>query len=84
MVVKDWHSNLFGNMFVKKGRLNIRIMGIQMKLMTRFGFFGGKAQKKKKIDLVLQQEELVWFQKSKKSGLLVGIGILSNSIQQKL
>ncbi|KAK2417953.1 hypothetical protein QL285_040194 [Trifolium repens] len=63
-----WKKNVFGNIYIQKSDLMARINGIQRKLHTdRHNKFLERLEQQlqRELDTVLQQEEAMWFQKSR-------------------
>ncbi|KAA3483857.1 reverse transcriptase [Gossypium australe] len=69
-----WNKSLFGNIFARKKRLEARIGGIQR--IPRYQFTQGlwklEQKLKEQLDLTLQQEETLWFQKSREKWIVQG------------
>lgn len=63
-----WNSNVFGNIFKRKNRLLARIEGIQHALKTHHSnnLIQLECQLKKELEEVLTQEELLWYQRSRR------------------
>ncbi|KAH9617315.1 hypothetical protein KSS87_016189 [Heliosperma pusillum] len=64
--LQDWNHTVFGNIFLKKS-LKARIEGCQKKLSLRQdrGLIKLEAKLRKEFDDVLEQEEILWYQKSR-------------------
>ena len=64
--LSTWNKECFGNVFRNKRRLWARIEGVQRKLTERRTNNLLKLEKKlqRELDLILRQEELIWFQRS--------------------
>ncbi|KAA3472428.1 reverse transcriptase [Gossypium australe] len=69
-----WNKSIFENIFARKKRLEARIEGIQRILRDQFIPGLGKLEKnlKAQLDLTLQQEETLWFQKSREKWIVQG------------
>ena len=65
---------LFGNIFKRKRRLLARIAAVQRKMATspNLGLFSLDKKLKEELDLVLKQEEIFWFQKSREDWIVNG------------
>lgn len=65
--LKDWNVKEFGNIFHRKNRLMARISGVQRRLDQHQdkGLIKLEARLRKELDVVLTQEELHWYQKSR-------------------
>lgn len=73
VALQQWSKEVFGNINWKKCFL-ARVKGIQSKLSTNFhgGLTRLEAKLRKELDIVLDQEELLWFQKSREKWILEG------------
>ncbi|XP_074300458.1 uncharacterized protein LOC141631726 [Silene latifolia] len=65
--LKDWNTQIFGNIFRKKKELMARIGGCQRELSLRRIPYLIKLEAKlrRELDEVMEQEELLWYQKSR-------------------
>ncbi|XP_074318276.1 uncharacterized protein LOC141655076 [Silene latifolia] len=65
--LKDWNHNIFGNIFRKKKKLMARIGGCQRELSLRRipSLIKLEARLRRELDEVFEQEELLWYQKSR-------------------
>lgn len=74
VALQQWSKEVFGNINWKKCCLLARFKGIQSKLSTNFhgGLTRLEAKLRKELDIVLDQEELLWFQKSREKWILEG------------
>lgn len=70
----DWNKSIFWDIFQRKKRLWARIAGVQKSLDEQVTkqFLKLEAKLKKELDLVLFQEELLWFQKSREDWIHFG------------
>ncbi|KAH9734521.1 putative ribonuclease H protein [Citrus sinensis] len=70
----NWNKDIFGNIFKGKKELLARIGGIQRFLEKRHSRSLSKLESKLKRDLekVLTQEEVLWFQKSRREWIVCG------------
>ncbi|KAL8143578.1 hypothetical protein V2J09_016610 [Rumex salicifolius] len=72
--LKVWNRRSFGNVFYRKRKLLARIAGVQRqlsvnpsgRLLSLDRYLG------RKLDVVLDQEQLIWFQKSRANFLIEG------------
>lgn len=73
-VLSDWNRSTFGNILKNKRRLIARIEGIQrsMNIQPRQGLHKLESKLKKNLDEVLEQEELLWYQKSREEWIVSG------------
>ncbi|CAL1381890.1 unnamed protein product [Linum trigynum] len=72
--LKEWNSNVFGNIQQKKRRLLARIRGVELRLADSFTPGLGKLHSKleDELDKVLEQEELMWFQRAREQWVKFG------------
>ncbi|XP_074277180.1 uncharacterized protein LOC141600825 [Silene latifolia] len=65
--LQDWNNHTFGNIFRKKNELMARIGGCQRELSkSRVGYLIKlEARLRRELHEVLEQEELLWYQKSR-------------------
>ena len=65
--LSTWNREVFGNLFHRKKQLWNRLAGTQLRLAQGYNRFLSKLEARLKIelDLVLDQLELLWFQKSR-------------------
>lgn len=65
---KVWNREVFGNIFRRKNRLEARIRGIQNSPSYNSSRGLQKLESKlcRDLDLVLCEEEILWFQKSRR------------------
>ena len=72
--LKNWNANVFGNIFKRKRRLLARITGVQRKIAIspNLGLFRLDKKLKEELDLVLKQEEIFFFQKSREDWIVNG------------
>ncbi|CAL1406862.1 unnamed protein product [Linum trigynum] len=70
----EWNKSTFGNVFQKKRRLLSRIHEIQKKIANDFspGLFKLQSKLEKELDDVLEQGELIWFQRSREQWVRFG------------
>ncbi|KAL4391859.1 hypothetical protein AHAS_Ahas03G0287200 [Arachis hypogaea] len=72
--LKEWNKQVFGNLFKKKRRILNRIVGIQK--VPSYGenpFLEDLEENRaKKLESILDQEELMWLQKSKQQWIVDG------------
>ncbi|KAA3472035.1 reverse transcriptase [Gossypium australe] len=70
----QWNKSVFGNIFTRKKRLEARIEGIQKTLKDHFvpGLWKLEKELKEQLDATLQQEETLWFQKSREKWVVQG------------
>ncbi|KAA3481886.1 reverse transcriptase [Gossypium australe] len=70
----QWNKSVFGNIFARKRRLEARIEGIQNTLKNHFvpGLWKLEKHLKEQLDITLQQEETLWFQKSREKWIVQG------------
>lgn len=70
----DWNKNVFGNIFARKKKLLRRLAGAQRALSTSptAGLIKLEEKLKRELNVVLQQEELLWMQKSRVQWLRAG------------
>lgn len=73
-VLTKWNVSTFGNIHAKKRKLTARMEGIQRCLCNQPNHRLLKLHIKLKKDLetVLEQEELLWFQKSTEDWIVLG------------
>lgn len=66
-VLRDWNRDVFGNVGKRKKRVLARLQGIQSKISRAHnpGLLKLEIKLQKEMDDILQQEELIWFQKSR-------------------
>lgn len=69
-----WNQSHFGNIFVKKKKLMLRLNGIQQALTSRPSAFLVELEKKLllDLDLALAQEEELWALKSRVNWMVFG------------
>lgn len=74
IVAKEWNTNTFGNIFVRNKRPLAKIAGIQKSLAICFCLWLLESESKlfKELDTVLEQEELIWYQKSRERWITYG------------
>ncbi|XP_019189015.1 PREDICTED: uncharacterized protein LOC109183391 [Ipomoea nil] len=72
--LSEWNKNSFGNIFKRKRILNSRIGGIQRVLAENFhkGLTKLELKLRDELESTLQQEELLWYQKSRKDWIHSG------------
>ncbi|CAL1355748.1 unnamed protein product [Linum trigynum] len=72
--LNHWNSSVFGNILRKKRRLLARIQGIQERVASSFspGLYKLQAKLEKELEEVLEQEELLWFQRSREKWVQQG------------
>ena len=72
--VKVWNREVFGNIFQRKRVLMARINGIQAALenYSSRGLMHLEAQLRKELEIVMGQEEILWWQKSRKDWIMHG------------
>ncbi|KAF2316212.1 hypothetical protein GH714_041553 [Hevea brasiliensis] len=72
--LKSWNQNVFSNIYQRMHRLLARLKGIQcvMNSKKHAGLRALELKLKKDLDLVLDQEEIVWFQKSRERWIIYG------------
>ncbi|XP_073051225.1 uncharacterized protein [Primulina eburnea] len=70
----DWNSSTFGNINRRKRTLMARIEGVQKCLnkQPRHRLLKLETKLKQELDTVLEQEELMWFQKSREEWIVSG------------
>ncbi|CAL1372533.1 unnamed protein product [Linum trigynum] len=63
----DWNATTFGNVKQKKKRLMARLKGVEHRLATCFtpGLAKLHTKLETELDKILEQEELIWFQRSR-------------------
>lgn len=73
-VLPEWNRKEFGNILRRKNRIIARINGIQRCLNTQptNGLLKLNIRLKKELDVVLEQEELMWFQRSREEWIKSG------------
>ncbi|OMO51256.1 reverse transcriptase [Corchorus capsularis] len=73
-VLGDWNRDIFGNIYKKKWQFMARLGGVQCALETRPNLFLYRLEKEltAKYNLVLSQEEMIWFQKSQSNWVQFG------------
>lgn len=66
---KEWNREKFGNIFRKKRLLQARIKGIQEAEAYHFSqrLQNMELKLKKELDNILNEEEILWFQKSRRA-----------------
>ncbi|XP_021671097.2 uncharacterized protein LOC110657961 [Hevea brasiliensis] len=69
-----WNKTIFGNIFVRKRKLLNRLEGIQRAMERRCtaSLLEIEQKVKKELEMVLWQEEVLWFQKSHKEWIQGG------------
>ncbi|KAH9745843.1 reverse transcriptase domain-containing protein [Citrus sinensis] len=72
--VKVWNREAFGNIFQRKRVLMAQINGIQAALekYSSRGLMHLEAQLRKDLEIVMGQEEILWWQKSRKDWIMHG------------
>ncbi|CAL1402102.1 unnamed protein product [Linum trigynum] len=72
--LQAWNREVFGNVQQKKRRLLGRIRGIEMRLSEAFhpGLAKLHSKLEAELDAVLEQEELIWYQRSRESWVKFG------------
>ena len=72
--VANWNREIFGNIFKQKKELLARLGGVQKALENRplSSLYRLEASLKKKLEEVLSQEELLWYQKSRREWIKYG------------
>ncbi|KAH9697020.1 reverse transcriptase domain-containing protein [Citrus sinensis] len=72
--IQEWNREVFGNIFQRKRRLMARINGIQaaLEIYSSRGLVRLEARLQNELEMVMGQEEILWWQKSKKDELLHG------------
>lgn len=72
--LKEWNKDVFGNVFKHKRHLLARLGGVQRALETRLNPFLYNLEKTltAEYNAVLEQEELIWFQKSRSNWVQLG------------
>ncbi|XP_073051702.1 uncharacterized protein [Primulina eburnea] len=72
--LSSWNFSTFGNIHHRKRRLVARIEGVQRSLgnQPQHSLFKLEAKLRRELDKVLEQEELLWFQKSREEWIVSG------------
>ncbi|XP_075499925.1 uncharacterized protein LOC142538495 [Primulina tabacum] len=72
--LSKWNSSTFGNINKRKRKLIARIKGVQdcLNNQPRHRLLKLETKLKKELDTVLEQEELMWFQKSREEWIVSG------------
>ncbi|XP_019184862.1 PREDICTED: uncharacterized protein LOC109179839 [Ipomoea nil] len=72
--LSTWNKETFGNVFKRKKTLASRISGIQKCLATSYhkGLVKLDLKLREELEVTLQQEELIWFQKSREEWICLG------------
>ncbi|XP_073046080.1 uncharacterized protein [Primulina eburnea] len=72
--LSSWNFSTFGNIHHRKRKLVARIEGVQRSLgnQARHSLFQLEAKLRRELDKVLEQEELLWFQKSREEWIVSG------------
>jgi len=72
--VSDWNKNVFGNIFVRKRKLLNRLEGVQRALERRWSerLVNVEREIKEELEKGMGQEEILWFQKSRKEWIKGG------------
>ena len=72
--VQVWDQEVFGNIFQRKRILMARINGIQAALekYRSRGLMHLEARLRKELEMVMGQEEILWWQKSRKDWIMHG------------
>ncbi|KAH9727251.1 hypothetical protein KPL70_008594 [Citrus sinensis] len=72
--VVNWNREIFGNIFKRKKQLLARIGGIQKALESKplRSLYRLEANLKQKLEELLSQEELLWYQKSRRDWISYG------------
>ncbi|CAL1400518.1 unnamed protein product [Linum trigynum] len=70
----DWNKSVFGIINHRKKRLLARIQGVQERLACSFAPSLIKLQAKleRELDILLEQEEVIWFQRAKEKWVKLG------------
>ena len=70
----DWNNDKFGNVFKRKRNLWARLGGVQRKLTEKRSWRLIKLERKlqKDLEITLQEEELIWYQKSREEWMALG------------
>ncbi|KAF7815483.1 ribonuclease H [Senna tora] len=65
--LKNWNRNVFENIIQRKNRIMRRLHGIQEALDRKYNLFLSDLNKTlvKELEMVLDQEEVLWFQKAR-------------------
>ena len=72
--VQVWNREVFGNIFKRKRTLMARINGIQAALekYSSRGLMRLEARLRRDLEMVMGQEEILWWQKSRKDWIMHG------------
>jgi len=80
--LRRWNREVFGDVKKRKDELISEITKIQEQLDSAptVALLESEASLLKEFDVVLEQEELIWFQKSREKWIALGAGIPATSI----
>ena len=72
--VVNWNREIFGNIFKRKKQLLARIGGVQKALENKpiHSLYRLETKLKQKLEEILSQEELLWYQKSHRDWIRYG------------
>ena len=74
--IKAWNRDDFGNIIHRKKRILARLGGIQKALESypNSNLTQLELELKRDLERIMTQEEILWFQKSRRNGSCVGTG----------
>lgn len=83
--LKRWNRDVFGNVYKCKDELLEKVKQVQDQLdvAQTTALLERERELIKELDVVLEQEEILWFQKSREKGIALGDVILGSIIQRR-